>query len=411
MFIFGRITVEFPEFPRNHLATYYIGRCQEEMEMRELAMENYNKVLTKYPASQNTVDLAKMGLMRINYREGFGGEVRSLENDLSRSVVADSISHQASYYLGEQELRDGNPARAKQYFSEVPRGHKYYMFAQHSLSVAEAQNDNFEASKTHLDNVIQTPYYTQTETYLGERIRTLQESIKNRSFALLGYYYFNNGQYPQAVASLREVEENSRYYIDALIGLAWSAFKVQNWSDCRQYSTELLQATDNPVLRAEASVILAYYHMMNNSWNEAVEVLAPVSKTLENYSPPSEADLEDKEEEYYDSRAEYFELANEANQLVFTTYSSYVENQKSELESKRDDIEESVRSYQKALDKIDRAEFFGRDKRTIEQLVNYTLGRASEQSTVDESEVEELRELESEEQELLRQLEQLEQME
>ncbi|ERP31247.1 tetratricopeptide repeat protein [Chitinivibrio alkaliphilus] len=413
MFLFGRITVEYPEFPRNHLATYYIARSQEEMEMRELAMENYNKVLTEFPASQSTVDIARMGLLRLNYREGLTQEVSSQFSELTRSVVADSISNQAYYYMGEQELAQGNTNRAITHFSQVPREHEYYIFAQHSLATAEARNGDFDAVKLHLDNVIQAPLSVEAETYLEERQVDLQREIKNRSYALLGYYYFNNGQYPQAIASLREVDDDSQYYLDALVGKAWSAFKVQNWRDCRNYSRDLIEATDNPVLRAEASVILAYYHMMNDDWDDAVQVLTPMSRALEDFTPPTEEDLADKEEAYYESRTEYFDLANSANRLAQTTYSSYVETQKDSLNQVRESIEETVRAYHRALDELERDRFFAQDRRSIEQLVNYTLGRASEQSTVSEDDdaMRELQDLESEEEELLRQLEMLEQME
>ncbi|MGM0443006.1 MAG: hypothetical protein ACQEQV_02345 [Fibrobacterota bacterium] len=411
MFIFGRLNVEYPDFPKNHLATYYIGRCQEEMEMRGFATENYHRVKSEYPASTNANNLAKLGLLRLNYREDVPSEVASLHSELSAPNVADSIRHEANYYMGEQEMQNDNLQKAIQLFSKVPSTHKDYMFAQHSMSVAYARQNQFDKTKLHLDNVIQTPYTTNTGTYLGERTKELQESIKNRAYALLGYYYFNQKQYQAAMASLSEVDSDSEYFLDALIGKAWCAFKVQNWSDCKDFATELMNETDNAVLQAEAGVMLGYYHIINKQYNEAVKVLEPISNRLATYSPPTDTVLEQKKNEYYEHRTEYFNVAEKANSLALTTYNSYVENQKDSLKNIKDEYEKKVRAYDKAVDERKRTAFFGRSPKTMEQVINYALGKAEEQSTVSEDAEdanEDIEDLESEEEKLLRQLEQME---
>ncbi|MCX7727570.1 MAG: hypothetical protein N2053_12065, partial [Chitinispirillaceae bacterium] len=136
-FIFSQLFVEYPDFFKNDWVAFFLGSCQEEMDMRLTAEEAYKKMKEMYPRSA-AVPFSDLGLMRIYYRDGNFGAVEEQFNELNKLGVPDSIKYHAYYYMGQTEMKKGNFAKAKQLFEFIPETHPDYVFAQHSAAVCNA---------------------------------------------------------------------------------------------------------------------------------------------------------------------------------------------------------------------------------------------------------------------------------
>lgn len=371
-FIFGRIITEYPDFFRNDYVTYYMGLCQENMDMREIATETFNEALSEYPKSP-VVPLSQLGLLRIAYRDVNYVLVEDLYNQINLPTTADTIKAAAAYYYGSVKLNEGQAMAAIQLFSTIPMTHADYPFAQHSIAIAYALENNLSKTLEHLDNVIQFVAVTDE-----------QKEIANRSYLLLGFLYYEGtageGQQSlaKAVASLRNIDSDSPYYVEALLGRAWIALKSGQWEDCLSAATELEKQTNDPVLKTEAALMIAYYHMVKKNYTASVQLLTDAEKIITEYTAPADTDLQTEENEYYNDRANYYDIAQKAKELALVNQSSYVLQQIDSLSIAQTTEEEEVRAFGTYKDDFNEMLFFARSKDKVLDDVTYALAKGRE---------------------------------
>jgi len=378
-FVFGKISTEYPDFFKNDWVRYYMGECQEHMDMRELANETYNKTISEFAMSP-AVFTARLGLMRVNYRDANYYGVESEYNTLAVSSASDSIKNAAAYIMGSARFASGNYVEAISYFSKVPATHSDYPFAQHSMAIAYAMNDNYDNTLTHLDNAIN---YIPVA---GEQKTDEQNEIINRSYVLLGLLYYEGLSaggisLSSSVAALQEVPSNSYYYSDALLGRAWVALKATNWGDVRSTAEELKTKTNDVEVQSEADLMIAYSYMVDNtpeSWQKAADILTKAVSTMKSYQAPSSASLTAKEDQYYTDRGAYYDIAQAANEFANVRQGSYVLGQIDSLKTISENLEESVRSFAKYQDEHNRSLFFSTGAAKILDELEYALPKAIE---------------------------------
>ncbi len=373
-FLFGKIATEYPDFFKNDWVKYFMGACQEEMDMRELANESFTGMIDEYSKSP-AIYHSYLGLMRVNYRDGTHEVVQENYNTIASSAADDSVKQAAAYYMGASRMAQNNYGDAMRYFSMVPATHADYPFAQHSMAVAYAMKDNYDGMLEHLDAAVQ--FVPTTED---------QKEIINRSYVLMGFLYYeglpSSGQsMVKAVAALQSVPSSSFYYEDALLGRSWIALKSNNWKDVRSAANELKSKTSNVEIKAEADLMLAYADMVLNTpegWKSAANILTEALTSMKTYRVPTVAEVSTKQSEYYDDRNSYFELSQKVNELAIVNQSSYVLEQADSLKLLQIEQEKKIRSFGKFKDAHDRATFFGRNAENVVADLEYALPKAQE---------------------------------
>ena len=373
-FLGGRILTEFPDFFRNDFVALYMNLNMEEMDMREAAVEGFNDVLSDYPRSP-VVPFARLGLLRLAYREGDFSTVASLFGQINVDATPDSIIQAAAVYQGEVFLIQNRTRDAISHFSMVPASHPDYIFAQHSLGVANAINGDMDRAIEHLDNAVQTPARTPAH-----------RAAIDRSYLLMAFLYFEGkiqtGQsLTRAMAALRAIPTNSPHRAEALLAQMWVALQAGNRSETLSAARALQAATTDPILLSEADLILAYMDMAEGGAariSTVITTLEGAQTRLRGFTPPSEAQLRERQSQYHDDRATYFETAQRAKQLALVSQSSYVIALIDELAPSQRTQETSVRSYGKFVDDRESSMFFGREHTRVLDDVSFALAKARE---------------------------------
>jgi tetratricopeptide (TPR) repeat protein len=368
-FIFSQLFVEYPDFFKNDWVSYFLGSCQEELDMRLTAEEAYKKTKELYPRSA-AVPAADLGLMRVYYRDANFGAVESQFNELNKLGVPDSIKYHGYYYMGETEMKKENFSKAKQLFDLIPETHPDYVFAQHSAAVCNATTDNIEGAISSLENCIQAHVTTDA-----------QKEIVSRSYVFIGYIFYEElteqeGPLAKAVTAFRMVPKTSFYYVDALLGLAWTALKARQWGDCKAAGQELQSITKSPVMKAEGGLLQAYAFMMEKNYNSAATILADASGDLESYKAPSQAELMSRQDESNALRGKYTEVARKAYDLGTSRQSDIVLKQIDSLHTHQKNIKTKIDDFLTYVDNYDQAVFFARNFESIKEDVEYALARA-----------------------------------
>jgi len=370
-FIAGRILTEYPDFFRNDYVMLHMGLNAEGMDMREMANESFNDVQNDFSRSP-VVPFAKLGLLRIAYREGDFSTVNDLYDQINIANAPDSVKQAAAYYRGLVLLSQDKNIEAIQMFNSVPAGHGDFVFAQHSMAVAYAIMGDMNKALEHLDNAVQAPVTTAA-----------QKAMVERSYLLMAFLYYE-GQIAEgqsivrAMAALRAIPANSIYRAEALLGQAWVALRAANWNDVVTASNALKNATKDDILLSEADLLLAYKQITDRQYAAAITLLEGAQARLIAWSPPSKAELSKREDRYFEDRANYFEVAQKARELAMVNQSSYVIAQIDSLAPIQKRTENDVRSFGVFRDNFETTLFFGRGHDKVLDDVSYALAKARE---------------------------------
>jgi len=409
-FIFGRILAEFPDFFKNDWVSYYLGSCQEKMDMRKASVESYDEAKKTYPRS-NVVSYADLGLMRVYYREGNDDMVAQQMALLNQPTVQDSLKYHAFYLMGQSHLRQGQYEKALQLFSLIPETHAEYIFAQHSAAIAHVLNNNIDLAIEALDNSIQAIAKSSAE-----------KEIANRSYVLLGYIFYEGlaGEeraLSKAVTALRSVPSTSYYYEDALLGLMWTALKAQQWVDCISASQELAKSSKNVPLQCEAALLHAYCLMMQKKYVDAIAILQPAFDKIKAFTAPTEGEKAARLQAYQTHRTDYDGIAHEAKQLALTTQTSHIIARIDSLRTPQVSMNQKIVDDLKYFDEFARRSFFAREAGTVRDDIEYALAKSQKMAGVKaaekavQKEAEKAQELDEEMKRIQRELEQMQQKE
>jgi len=365
--IFSQIAVEYPDFFRNDMVSFYQGACLEGMDMRQSSVTAFRRTKEDYSRS-TAVPLADLGLMRIFYRSGDLAAVESQFEELNTLGVPDSIKYHAYYIMGQVAMQRGDFARARQLFTMVPDSHPDYVFAYHSAAVANMMNDNLQGAIADLEFVVQIQPKNKA-----------QEEIIHRSYVFLGFLYYEDlaseGALARAVTALRRVPRGSYYHQDALLGLGWTALKARQWADCLAAGRELVQNAGDPILQSEGLLIQAYAHAMQRNYGPAINLLDEARKRLDAYSMPNDSELAQNKNEYSGVRGDYEGMGSRIDELGQARQSSIVQNSIDSLQNPQARMKTTIDGHLRFEDEFKRRSFFARGLEKVKDDVDYAQAR------------------------------------
>ena len=308
LFVFGQIEKLFPGFFKADWVAYYIGSCFEKLDMRNMAIWRLNRAKTRF-AESPVQQYADLDLMRIYYHNNDLSSVIRHFSLFTSEVTTDSLKYHGCYIMGQAYLKKGNFIPAIQLLGAIPSTHPEFLFAQHSAAVAYyCNNDEGNAEKflTAIVNVENDPK------------SPAEKEIYARSCLFLGYLYYEQNHLAKAVTTLRLIPASSRYFQDALLGLGWSAIKARQWTDCITIGQQLQQSAGAlTILKGEGVIIQGSGLMGLRRFDEAVNVLKPVSDEIKVLLQPPADSLAQRRDVYTQHRAQYESLADATNDHAY----------------------------------------------------------------------------------------------
>jgi tetratricopeptide (TPR) repeat protein len=298
-FALARVRTEFPDFFKNDWVDLYAGRCLEELDMSDAAIELYERTQDANPRSV-ILPLIDLGLMRAYYRRGVAGGVREQFKRIRDANAPDSLTFHACYLWGQSNMHIGQYHTAHQALDLVPQTHPEYLFAQYSAGVACVELGKPADALQHLLNVSSAVPSSEAE-----------EELRHKSAVMIGYLFLEELQdqpsvLAKTVAALRSVPSSSMFYAEAQLALGWAALRAQNWADCLDAGSETMRAADDPVLKAEGGLLVGYARFYQKNYRGARKVLEPISESLDELAdiPRQPPHLRAETQHGYDSVAQ-----------------------------------------------------------------------------------------------------------
>jgi tetratricopeptide (TPR) repeat protein len=362
-FLFSQILNEYPDFFNNDWVLFYTGSCQEKMDMREISLFTHHALELEYPFS-NAMIPSRLSTMRIYYRNGDFSNVEKLYQQLQEATVADSIKFSADYIMGQTLLEQKNYEAAIEMLSRIHPSHCDYLFAQHSIAVAQFGQEKFSEAMLSLQNCI-------TETPKDKE----RKEVVARSYLLLGFLLYENPlkedkPLSKAVAMLREIPPQSIYYDEATLALGWTAIKAQQFADCIK-SGEVLMASKNPLFHFEGALITAYGYMSQQKFLEAKDILTTATSQIENLRPISEDSVSLEQQRYLDTRASYEFLAKRVAECAQKQQIGPVVQENTDLHNEQREVKKKIDGSISYFDAYKKGLFLTRNYETIKSETAY----------------------------------------
>ncbi len=403
-FVFSRIVVEFPDFFKNDWVKYYRASCQEELDMRDIAIANYESTKQEYPLS-GAVPYADLGLMRIHYRNGDFAKVANQFVELNKPNVPDSLRYHGAYLMGQTYLQSNDPLKAIQVFNTIPENHPDYIFAQHATAVAHVVADHdFSQAVSALENCVS-----------AKAVTPAQKEIVNRSYLFLGYIFYEENSLSKAVVALRMVPNSSYYFEDALLGQGWTALKARQWTDCISTGALLAKTSNKTVLQCEGMLIRAYGHLLQKDYSQALSVLKDAYEKIKPLTQLSDDTLNYARMQYESNRMSFNFLAERIENISKGGQTAAIAAAIDSLHLQQISFVNQFKEYYKFSDEFKRASFFMRSTDAVREDIEYALATvqkivgAKEVQKVQKKAEEEEKDIDAQIQKLQKEMEKLQQ--
>jgi len=359
-FIFSKLYTEYPDFFKIDWVEYFRGSCLEELDMREAAIKNYEKMKTDYPLSSATPH-SDLGIMRIAYRKGDVERVSTQFAELSKPNVNDSLKAHSMYLMGQTLMQQNDQVNAMDMFLRVPDGHPDYVFAQHAVAICQAQKD------VDLSTVVST-----LENCVGAKVTTeAQKEVINRSYLFLGYIFFEENSLSKAIVALRMVPTTSKFAEDALLGQGWTSLKARQWTDCISVGQTLYKTTNKDALKCEGLLIESYGHLLQKEYVEALNLLKEASDRIKNVKTPDQDSLNYVRMQNESDRMGHNNLSENVEYLSSSGETVTIMAQIDSLHTRHNEFIKKFDDYYKFAYDFNRTTFFSRNAQTISDDIEY----------------------------------------
>lgn len=374
--VFSKILVEYPDFIKNAWVSVYSGRCLEMLDIRVASSTQYQKSAIKYSKSKS-VHYANSGMMNIFYRNDDFKNVENMHSELVKAGVPDSLRNHAHYLLGETYIKLKEYDKAIEMLSKVQDNHVDYLFARHSMAVAEILKENYEKALLYLKDCLSKNSKTPQE-----------EEMVYRTFLFTGYIFYEEKEYANALASLSMIPKKSLFYEDALLGMGWISLRAQQYEDCLGYSRDLQGLTKWVVNFGEGALLEGYVNLMRKNYDVALEILGGASARLASAKKPSQEELSQNVEHYQQIRSNYEALGKSVETFGMEKQTVETLEKIDSLFLDQKEMKMKIDEHYRYVDEFNREHFFSRNLEMVREDIDYAYARVSKMAALKNSIIE-----------------------
>ena len=199
---------------------WYLGESLFELGNWNTALSAYEDILgvgLGHPFFADAVrrELEIYGILRDNDRF-----YETYRKWILSGLVAPSDA--VKYTVAKSFYRQGESARAKSMFSEIPEDSAFFGRARYFLGTMLAVNGEYG------------PAIEEFKRVLAEGVED-DPAVVEQAHLALGRLYYEVGDYPAASDHYQQVDPNSPYFDDQLYELVWTFIKQERWEEAIQH--------------------------------------------------------------------------------------------------------------------------------------------------------------------------------
>ncbi len=303
----------------------YIIRTLAQMEMREYLSEMSSRVIDE-GTSKIIPEIRLLHLIH-NYKDGnfYGVEMEYRE---IIKMGDEAITEEARYYYGQSLYWNRKRDSARVVLQQIPVSSTLYSFAQHTIGVIFASENQFDSS-----------FYYHSIAATDTSSQPNESEIINLSRLYLGVIFYqgliaDGRNFIEAETHLQEIPASSSSYENALLLRIWCAYHRGNWEYMKLLCDEMKRITSDPLFIAEVNLLLSNtaqgLSQIDGTFYKITSLIEEGIELVEQYSPITQNQLTFGENIYFDTRGGLYDLTE---RVVEIALSGEQESYSSELDS------------------------------------------------------------------------------
>lgn len=245
---------------------WYLAECLFELGNWNTALDAYDRIITVGADHAFFEDAVRRQL-----------EVYGILRDSERFyalyqtwILSGRVppTDQVKYTVAKSFWRQGENARAKAMFGEIPVGGGYHAKARYFLGAVLVSEGEYESAAAEFGRVVE--------------MDSADPEIKELAWLALGRVNYEIGQYAKALSAYQKIPAGSDYFADQLYEMVWAYIKQGDWEGALQQTEIFLIAFPEHPYAVQLKLDMGHLHMKNISYEKA---LAAYETVVEDYTP------------------------------------------------------------------------------------------------------------------------------
>jgi tetratricopeptide (TPR) repeat protein len=172
------------------------------------------------------------------------------------------------YTVAKSFWRQGEIARAKAMFTELPVGGEYYGKARYFMGAILASEGEFEPALLEFRKVVD--------------LESIDPDVAELSWLALGRLNYELARYDDALEAYQHIPAGSDLFADQLYEMVWAYIKQGDWDSALQQSEIFLIAFSEHPYALQLKLDMGHLHMKNVAFEKA---LAAYETVVDDYTP------------------------------------------------------------------------------------------------------------------------------
>ncbi len=245
---------------------WYLGECLFELGNWATAIDAYQLVIASGESHPFFADAVRRQL------EVYGilGDAENFYALYRTWILSGRVAstEQVRYTVAKSFYRQGETARAKAMFTEIPVGGEYYARARYFMGTILAAEGEFEPALVEFRKVVDA--------------EDASREVKELAWMALGRIDYEIGRYDEALTAYQEIPSGSEYFADQLYEMVWSYIKQEDWESALQQTEIFLIAFPEHPYAVQLKLDMGHLHMKNEAFEKA---LAAYETVVTDYTP------------------------------------------------------------------------------------------------------------------------------
>jgi tetratricopeptide (TPR) repeat protein len=268
-------------------AEWYLGECLFEEGNYVTAVEAYQRIVDGGREHPFFSDAVRRQL------EAFGRlkDTAQFYEVYNRYIVTAIVPTTSAvrYSIAKSFYHQGDAARAKGLFAEIPTSSRHYTRARYLLGAILVEEGQLEAAVIQFDKVHTYMPPAEAENYHGyggikefARMRAMETEVAELSRLALGRLNYELGKFDVAQRYYQDIRRESEHFTDQLYELVWTYVKQDKWLEAINQIEIFLLAYPEHHYAFQLRLLLGHLFMRRNSYERA---LATYEDVVETYRP------------------------------------------------------------------------------------------------------------------------------
>ena len=245
---------------------WYLAECLFELGNWNTALDAYGRIVASggaHPFFEDAVrrQLEVYGILR---------DSEQFYDLYQRWILSGRVAPTdlVKYTVGKSFWRQGESARAKALFAEIPVGGAYYARARYFLGAVLASEGEFDAAAAEFSRVV--------------AMDAIDPQVKELAWLALGRVHYEVGNYDAALEAYRNIPAGSAYFADQLYEMVWAYIKQGDWEGALQQTEIFLIAFPEHPYALQLKLDMGHLYMKNTAYEKA---LAAYESVVDDYTP------------------------------------------------------------------------------------------------------------------------------